>query len=112
MLYAILTLDIIIALSYYSNVIRSFKDRETEKVWNQTFSKKLPTDIQRTALRKLFIINRAMNLDDLRIPPSNYLEKLKGDREGQYSIRINLQWRICFNWKELEAFNVEITDYH
>jgi proteic killer suppression protein len=93
-------------------VIRSFKDKETEKVWNQTFSKKLPTEIQRTALRKLIILHRAKNLEDLRIPPSNYLERLKGNRKGQYSIRINIQWRICFTWKEDEAFNVEVTDYH
>ena len=93
-------------------MIRSFKDKKTKKIWNQTFSKKLPADIQRNALRKLIILNRAINLEDLRIPPSNYLERLKGNRKGQYSIRINIQWRICFNWKEDEAFNVEIKDYH
>ena len=93
-------------------MIRSFKNKETEKIWQQEYSKKLPKDIQRTALRKLFMLNRAKNLSDLRIPPSNYLEKLGGDRKGQYSIRINKQWRICFNWLKEEAFNVEITDYH
>ena len=93
-------------------MIRSFKDKESEKVWRQEYSKKLPKDIQRTALRKLFMLNRAKNLSDLRVPPSNYLEKLEGDRKGQYSIRINKQWRICFNWLKEEAFNVEITDYH
>jgi proteic killer suppression protein len=93
-------------------VIRSFRDKETEKVWSQEYSKKLPKDIQRNALRKLFILNRAKNLKDLRIPPSNYLEKLKGNRKEQYSIRINNQWRICFRWLDGEAFDVEITDYH
>jgi len=93
-------------------MIQSFQDKETEKVWNQEYSKKLPRDIQRTGLRKLFMLNRAITLDDLRIPPSNYLEKLKGDRKDQYSIRINKQWRICFNWKDGEAYKVEIADYH
>jgi len=93
-------------------VIRSFKDKESEKVWLQEYSKKFPKEIQRIALRKLFMLNRAKNFDDLRIPPSNYLEKLKGDRKGQYSIRINKQWRICFKWLNGEAFNVEITNYH
>ena len=93
-------------------MIRSFRDKETEKVWSQEYSKKLPKDIQRNALRKLFILNRAKNLKDLRIPPSNYLEKLKGNRKEQYSIRINNQWRICFRWLDGEAFDIEITDYH
>jgi len=72
----------------------------------------LPRDIQQVALRKLRMINNAKNLNDLRIPPANRLEKLIGDREGQYSIRINDQWRICFTWQEGDAYDVEITDYH
>jgi proteic killer suppression protein len=93
-------------------MILSFKDKETEKVWNQIISKEMPIKIQRTALRKLFMINHAIDILDLTVPPSNRLEKLKGDREGQYSIRINNQWRICFVWKNNNAYNVEITDYH
>lgn len=93
-------------------MIRNIKDKETEKVWNQIFSKRLPKDIQRIALRKLIMINRAVNLKDLRIPPSNNLEKLRGDYKNNYSIRINKKWRICFKWVEGEAFDVEITDYH
>ena len=93
-------------------MIRSFKDKESEKIWQQEYTKKYPKEIQRTALRKLFMLNRAKNLIDLKVPISNYLEKLKGERKGQYNIRINKQWRICFNWLNGEAFNVEITDYH
>lgn len=93
-------------------MIRSFKDKETEKIWNQEYSKKFPKDIQRTVLRKLIMLNRIKNLVDLKIPPSNYLEKLKGKRKGQYSIRINIKWRICFNYHNGEIYDVEITDYH
>jgi toxin HigB-1 len=93
-------------------MIISFKDKETKKIWKQEYSKKLPTDIQRIGLRKLIIINRAKDLEDLRIPPRNKLEKLKGNRKGQYSIRINNRWRICFYWKNGVASLVEITDYH
>ena len=93
-------------------MIRSFQDKETEKIWNQEYSKKLPENIQRIGFRKLIMINRAKDLLDLKTPPSNYLEKLKGNKKGQYSIRINLQWRICFKWHHGEAYNVEITDYH
>ncbi|OGP26429.1 MAG: plasmid maintenance system killer [Deltaproteobacteria bacterium GWB2_42_7] len=75
-------------------------------------SRKLPGDIQQIALRKLRMINNAQNINDLRIPPANRLEKLSGNRAGQYSIRINDQWRICFIWKGGDAYNVEITDYH
>ena len=75
-------------------------------------SRKLPDDIQQTAYRKLRMLNNAIDLNDLRIPPANRLEKLKGDREGQYSIRINDQWRICFDWSNGDAMNVEIVDYH
>ena len=93
-------------------MIKSFADKETEKIYNQVYSKKLPTDIQRIALRKLIMINNASGLNDLKVPPSNHLEKLSGDRKGQYSIRINDQFRICFIEKDNDFYNVEITDYH
>jgi proteic killer suppression protein len=93
-------------------VIKSFKNRATEKVYSREGSNKLPRDIQQIALRKLRMINNAKNLNDLRIPPANRLEKLRSDREGQHSIRINDQWRICFTWQEGDAYDVEITDYH
>ncbi len=93
-------------------MIISFKDKEIKKIWEQEYSKKLPTDIQRIGLRKLIIINRAKDLRDLRIPPRNKLEKLEGNRKGQYSIRINDQWRICFYWENGIARSVEITTYH
>jgi toxin HigB-1 len=93
-------------------VIRSFADREAETVWVGTSSRRLPADIQNVARRKLRMLNNASTLDDLRIPPANRLEALKGDRKGQYSIRINDQWRICFRWHEGDAHDVEIVDYH
>ena len=93
-------------------MIKSFKDKETEKIYSREGSRKLPVDIQQVALRKLRMINNATNLNDLKVPPANNLEKLKGDREGQHSIRINDQWRICFKWKGGDAHDVEITDYH
>ncbi|HPR49442.1 MAG TPA: type II toxin-antitoxin system RelE/ParE family toxin [Spirochaetota bacterium] len=93
-------------------MIRSFKCDETEKIWNQIFSKKFPGSIQKVALRKLFMMNRAREIKDLTIPPANRLEKLKGDRKDQYSIRINDQFRICFIWENSDAFDVEIVDYH
>jgi len=93
-------------------VIRSFKSKETEKIFNRERSRRLPSDIQQVALRKLRMLNRAVTLQDLRVPPANRLEKLSGGRAGQYSIRINDQWRICFEWKEGDADNVEIVDYH
>ena len=93
-------------------MIRSFRCKETEKIFNRYFSRKFPTDIQRIALRKLAMLDAADSLDDLRIPPSNRLEKLTGNRKGQYSIRINDQWRICFVWSRGDAYEVEIADYH
>jgi len=93
-------------------MIRSFASRETEKVFNRRFSRRLPHDIQRKARMKLEILEAAESLDDLRIPPSNRLEKLAGDREGQHSIRINKQWWICFRWHNGDAYDVEIVDYH
>ncbi len=93
-------------------MIRSFADRETERVWIGERSRKLPPDIQNRALVKLSLINRAQTLDDLRIPVGNRLEALRGDRAGGYSVRINDQWRIFFNWRDGGAHNVEIVDYH
>jgi proteic killer suppression protein len=93
-------------------VISSFRDRETEKIWNQEFSKRLPPAIQQMAYRKLVMLARSKSLEDLKIPPSNRLEQLKGNRRGQYSIRINDQWRICFKFSEGNAFDVSIEDYH
>lgn len=93
-------------------MIRGFKDREAEKVFNGRFSKKLPHDIQRIAERKLIMLHRSSSLDDLRVPPANRLEALKGNRTGQYSIRINDQWRICFEWRDDGVYEVEIVDYH
>ena len=93
-------------------MIRSFRDKETEKIFNRQRSRKLPSDIQQIALRKLRMLNRSQSLQDLRVPPSNRLEKLSGDRQGQYSIRINNQWRICFIWQDRDVYNVEIVDYH
>jgi toxin HigB-1 len=93
-------------------MIKSFKSDETAKVFARERSRKLPPEIQQVALRKLRMLNNAAALDDLRIPPANRLEKLAGDRAGQYSIRINDQWRVCFDWRDGDAYNVEITDYH
>ena len=93
-------------------MIKSFRDKETEKIFNRQRSRKLPSDIQQIALRKLRMLNRSQSWQDLRIPPSNRLEKLLGNRQGQYSIRINNQWRICFVWQDGDAYNVEIVDYH
>jgi proteic killer suppression protein len=93
-------------------VIRSFKDEETEKIYHRYRSRKLPPDIQQVALRKLRMLNNAVTLADLRIPPANRLEKLRGERKGQHSIRINERWRICFEWRDEDAYEVEIVDYH
>jgi len=93
-------------------VIRSFKSKETEVVWGGKISRKLPSKMQRSALRKLLLINSAEVLDDLRLPPGNKLEGLKGNSSGQHSIRINDQWRVCFYFKNKDAYDVEIVDYH
>ena len=93
-------------------MIASFKSDETAKIWVRDVSRKLPSDIQRVALRKMEILDAATNLIDLRTPPGNRLEALKGSRTGQHSIRINDQWRICFVWRENNAHEVEIADYH
>ncbi len=93
-------------------VIRSFADKETERIFSRQFSRKLPPEIQRNARRKLEVLNVARVLDDLRVPPGNRLEKLVGNRQGQHSIRINQRWRICFVWRRGDTYDVEIVDYH
>ncbi|WHZ18725.1 MAG: Toxin HigB [Rhodanobacteraceae bacterium] len=93
-------------------MIRNFADKEPEQIWSGTRSRRLPGDIQAVARRKLRMLNNAATLDDLRVPPANRLEALKGDRKGQHSIRINNQWRVCFQWNDGDAVNVEIVDYH
>jgi proteic killer suppression protein len=93
-------------------MIKSFRDAETERVFERQFSRRLPHDIQAAALRKLRMIANAHDIPDLRSPPGNRLERLSGDRAGQYSIRINDQWRICFVWKGDDAHEAEICDYH
>ncbi len=100
------------AMRYGNRMIRSFARRETALIWSGRRSRKLPSDIQAAALRKLRILNQARVLEDLRVPPGNRLEALKGNRAGQHSIRINDQWRICFVWNEGGANDVEIVDYH
>ena len=92
-------------------MIRSFRDSETERVFTRVGSRRLPLELQKADYKKLAILHAAESLQDLRIPPGSRLEKMKGDREGQYSIRINERWRICFEWKEKDAFEVEIVDY-
>ena len=93
-------------------MINGFATKETEKIWRGEVSRKLPGDIQQIALRKLFMLDKAQSLNDLRIPPANRLEALKNDRKGQHSIRINDQWRICFIWTASGPNAVEIVDYH
>ena len=97
---------------YSPLVILSFRGKETERVWHGVFSRKLPQDIQKVALRKLRMLNNAKRLDDLKVPPNNHLEALKRQRAGQHSIRINDQWRICFVWTNGGPAHVEIVDYH
>jgi len=93
-------------------MIKHFASKETEKLFQRIRSRKIPTDIQRIASRKLNVLDAADHLSDLRVPPSNHLEKLSGKRFGQHSIRINDQWRICFTWDKGNAHSVEIVDYH
>lgn len=93
-------------------MIASFKCRETQKIWNGELSRHLPSDIQQVARRKLRILNNAKKLNDLRIPPNNRLEALKGKRKDEYSIRVNKQWRICFKWLDSNACDIAIEDYH
>ncbi|WP_343854269.1 type II toxin-antitoxin system RelE/ParE family toxin [Algoriphagus jejuensis] len=93
-------------------MIQTFGDKETEKIWNGSKSSKLPHEIQEIARRKLRMINNSSTISDLRIPPSNHLEKLSGNLSGLYSIRVNKQWRIIFSWVENHSFEVQIVDYH
>lgn len=93
-------------------MIRSFRDRDAERLFERLPVKKLGPDVQRAALRKLRMLHAAVTLTDLRVPPGNRLEKLKGRRHGQHSIRIDRQWQICFTWKSGDAYDVEIVDYH
>ena len=93
-------------------MIRHFKDKEARRIWEGAVSRKLPKDIQAVARRKLRMLNNARLLKDLRVPPANRLEALRGARKGQHSIRINDQWRICFRWHAGDAYDVEIGDYH
>jgi proteic killer suppression protein len=93
-------------------MIRSFRDRDSERLFARYSSRRLPPDLQRPALRKLAVLDAADSLEDLRVPPGNRLEKLAGDREGQWSIRINERWRVCFVWRDGDAHEVEIVDYH
>ncbi len=93
-------------------MIHSFDCKETEQLFNREFSRKIPLGIQRTALRKLWMLDATVELNALRVPPGNRLEALSGKRSGQHSIRINDQWRVCFVWRDGNAHNVEIVDYH
>ncbi len=93
-------------------MIRSFRDQESENVFLRERSRRLPPDVQRVAQRKLALLDAADSLQDLRVPPGNRLERLSGSREGQFSIRVNDQWRVCFRWSGTDAHDVEITDYH
>jgi proteic killer suppression protein len=93
-------------------VIKSFRDRDTERLWHRERIRSFDVRILRVALRKLAILDAAVTLDDLRVPPGNLLERLKGDRRGQHSIRVNDQWRICFTWTDTGPEDVEIVDYH
>ncbi|HUO76115.1 MAG TPA: type II toxin-antitoxin system RelE/ParE family toxin [Thermodesulfovibrionales bacterium] len=93
-------------------MIKSFRGKDTEKLFLRQLSSKFPSEIRRSALRKLLVLDGAERLEDLRVPPGNRLEKLTGNRHGQHSIRINDQWRICFRWHQGDAYDVEVTDYH
>ncbi|MBW2005944.1 MAG: type II toxin-antitoxin system RelE/ParE family toxin [Deltaproteobacteria bacterium] len=93
-------------------MIENFKCRETDNIFKRHFSRKLPQNIQKIAFRKLRMLNRSSTINDLKVPPANRLEALSGNREGQCSIRINDQWRICFKWHKGNVYDVEIVDYH
>lgn len=108
----LLTLTCYVTRSRLSNMIRSFKDKSTAALFAGLALRRLPVEIRKRAREKLDMLHFAVYLEDLRVPPANRLEKLSGDREGQWSIRINAQWRLCFEWRDGEAWNVEIADYH
>jgi proteic killer suppression protein len=107
-----ITLDVINARRYIRAVIKSFRGRETKKLFHREYHRKLPQDVQKVAMRKVWMIDAAPDLNSLRVPPGNRLEALSGHRLGQHSIRINDQWRICFRWHDGNAYDVEIVDYH
>jgi proteic killer suppression protein len=108
----IIMLPVTNGLRYYLHVIVSFRDAETEKLWQSGKSRRIPSTIHISAWKKLAILNAAVELDNLKVPPGNRLEALKGNRKGQHSIRINDQYRICFVWRDSNAHDVEIVDYH
>ena len=93
-------------------MIRSFRDKDTEAIWQRRYVKKFSPELCRLTYNKLVLINAAENINDLRVPPGNRLEKLSGNRAGQYSVRVNDQWRVCFTWSASGASNVELVDYH
>lgn len=93
-------------------MIKAFRDADTERLWTEEWSRRLPETLRKAALKKLQILNAAEALADLAVPPGNRLERLRGDRDGQHSIRVNDQYRICFRWREGNAYEVETTDYH
>ena len=107
-----IALDVINGWRYDCTMIAGFADKNTERLFRRDRVKRFTAKLQRAALRKLVMLDAAQSLEDLRVPPGNHLEKLSGDREGQYSIRINDQWRICLVWRGGNASNVEIVDYH
>jgi proteic killer suppression protein len=111
-LYRIITLDVNIVERYYIAMIKSFRDKETERVFQRLRSRKFSSSLGRMALKKLLLVDAAESIQDLRSPPGNRLERLFGSRKGQYSIRINDQWRVCFQWSQGHAIDVEIVDYH
>jgi proteic killer suppression protein len=108
----LVTLDVINAVRYHAEVVRSFRDRDTERLFRRETPRRIPRAVWRSAMRRLLILDAAERLGDLRTPPGNRLEKLAGKRRGQHSIRINDQWRICFRWSSGDAEDVEVTDYH
>jgi toxin HigB-1 len=93
-------------------MIASFRNKETEELWRSGKSRRIPADLERRAFKKLAILNAAVTLGNLKVPPGNHLEALRGNRTGQHSIRINDQYRVCFDWRDGNAFDVEIVDYH
>lgn len=109
---ALITLDRINAQRYYRKVIKSFADPEAERLFHGLPSRRFAADLQRVLRRKLAMLDASETLNDLRVPPSHHLEKLSGDRAGQYSVRVNDRWRLCFEWKDGHARRVAVVDYH
>lgn len=109
---SIITIDVINEIRYAHPMIVSFRDADAELLWQTGRSRRIPAILRNTAWKKLAILNAAIELDNLKVPPGNRLEALKGDRKGQHSIRINDQYRICFEWRDNSAHNIEIVDYH